>query len=69
MEVGMIQEIKKMVKKPVVKKIVKESNGKSVITSEMIAQKAFELYEKRGCQQGNAEQDWLEAKQLLEASK
>jgi len=60
------QQIKKNGKKPVVKKVVQGSNGKTVVTSEMIAKKAYELYEKRGCKQGFEVQDWLEAKKILE---
>jgi hypothetical protein len=63
----MIQEVKKIVKKAVVKKVVSGSGGKSIITTEMIAKKAYELYEKRGGQNGSPEQDWLEAKKLLGA--
>jgi len=61
--------IKKTVKKAVVKKTVKKSAVKIEITTEMIAKKAFELYEKRGYQNGNPEDDWYEAKRLLEAGK
>ena len=60
------QQIKKNGKKPVVKKVVQGSNGKTVVTSEMIAKKAYELYEKRGCKQGFEVKDWLEAKKILE---
>ena len=34
---------------------------------ERIARKAYELYEKRGCQPGSGVQDWLEAEQLVQA--
>jgi len=62
-----VDEIKKRGRKSVVKKVAAKSGGKSPITSEMIAKKAYELYEKRGCQQGGELQDWNEAKRILEA--
>jgi len=36
--------------------------------NELIAKKAYELYEKRGCQPGNDAQDWLEAERLVRRS-
>ena len=36
--------------------------------NELIAKKAYELYEKRGCQSGNNFQDWLEAERLVKRS-
>ena len=64
---GIFQAGKKTGRKPVLKKVVKGQEGKISITPEMIAKKAYELYEKRGCKPGNAQQDWLEAKKILEA--
>ena len=54
-------------RKSVVKKVVQGSNAQIPVSPEMIAKKAYELYEKRGCQQGFELQDWLEAKRILEA--
>jgi len=74
----MIQELKRtLVKKAVVKKVVKEPIKDSVkevvrkivVTQEMIEKKAYELYVKRGYQNGFAKEDWIEAKRLLEAGK
>lgn len=36
--------------------------------NELIAKKAYELYEKRGCQNGDGFQDWLEAERLVKRS-
>ncbi len=33
---------------------------------QMVENKAFELYEKRGCQPGHDQEDWLEAEKLVE---
>jgi len=63
----MAREIKKIIKEPAVKRVVKKENKKVVVTDEMIAQKAFLLYEKRGYQAGFELEDWLEAKRILEA--
>lgn len=63
----LFQEIKKRGRNPIVKKVTQGSNGKAAITSEMIAKKAYELYEKRGCRLGFELQDWEEAKKILEA--
>jgi len=70
----MIQEVKKtVVKKTVVKKAakeaVKEVVSKFAFTQEMIEKKAYELYVKRGYQDGFAKDDWIEAKRLLEAGR
>lgn len=62
-----IQETKKRVKKPEVKNIVKESDEKIAVSLAAIQQKAYELYEKSGYQQGRDEQNWFEAKKILEA--
>ncbi len=32
---------------------------------EMIAKKAYELFERRGCQHGHHEEDWREAERLV----
>ena len=64
---SIIKELKLKAKKPVVKKVAQGSNGKIVITKEMIAKKAYELYEKHGRKQGCELQDWNEAKRILEA--
>lgn len=40
------------------------SNGSSTVVvniDEAIRQRAYELYEQRGCQEGNAMEDWLRA--------
>ena len=65
----MDQGTKKSGRKSVVKKVAQGSGSKLPISSEMIAKKAYELYEKRGCQQGFELQDWNEAKRILEAGK
>ena len=57
--------VKKVTPKTEVKKTITET--KKIITLEMIAKKAYELYEKRGCQPGFEAQDWFEAKKILEA--
>jgi len=64
---SMFLKDKKSGKKPVVKKVAKNAEGKIPVSIEAIQKKAYELYEKRGGKKGNAEQDWLEAKRLLEA--
>ena len=64
---SIFQEIKKRGRKPSVKKVTESSNGKKIVTNEMIAKKAYELYEKRGRQQGFDVQNWEEAKKILEA--
>lgn len=63
----MAQKVGNGGRKPVVKQVVQGSGNKIPISSERIAKKAYELYEKRGCQQGFELQDWLEAKRILEA--
>ena len=66
-----LDEVKKKVKKTLVKKVEKKEEVKAVnktaVSPEAIAKKAYELYEKRGYLNGFAEQDWIEAKRLLEA--
>ena len=64
----MAREIKKIIKEPVVKKAGKKEIKKVAITDEIVAQKAYLLYEKRGYQPGFELEDWLEAKRILEAS-
>jgi len=44
------------------------SNAKRVSSEEfmqLVQQKAYELYEKRGCKQGNDLEDWLNAERLV----
>ena len=65
--VTMVQEVKKRGRKPVVKKVATELDDKIFISLEMIEKKAYELYEKRGCQHGCDQQDWFEAEKILEA--
>ena len=62
-----VDDSKKKVRKAVVKKAAASTGSKSPVTSEMIAKKAYELYEQRGCQPGRELEDWNEAKRLLEA--
>jgi len=62
-----VQQDKKIVKIPIIKKVAQRAEGKITVSSEMIAQKAYELYEKRGLKPGFELQDWLEAKKILEA--
>jgi len=62
-----LHEIKRKISKPTVKKIVKKKEERISISSELIAKKAYELFERRGFQHGYAEEDWLEAKRILEA--
>ena len=61
-----------------VKKIVKnKSNGKADpaksekpgdadIFAQRVEKKAYELFEKRGCQSGHDWEDWLEAERIVE---
>ena len=65
--VTMVQEVKKRGRKPVVKKVATELDDKIFISLEVIEKKAYELYEKRGCQHGCDQQDWFEAEKILEA--
>ena len=65
--VTMVQEVKKRGRKPVVKKVATELDDKISISLEMVEKKAYELYEKRGCQHGCDQQDWFEAEKILEA--
>ena len=67
--VTMVQEVKKRGIKLVVKKVAKESDDKIFISIETIEKKAYELYEKRGCQHGCDQQDWFEAEKILEVGK
>ena len=39
--------------------------GSSAATYEKIAQLAYSLWEQRGCLQGSAEEDWVEAERRL----
>lgn len=41
------------------------TTNKSQDTSELIAKKAYELYEKRGCEHGSDFNDWVEAERLV----
>ena len=65
--VTMVQEVKKRGRKPVMKKVATELDDKIFISLEMVEKKAYELYEKRGCQHGCDQQDWFEAEKILEA--
>ncbi len=58
---------KKNGKKPVVNTGIKVSAVKVNISTDAIAKKAYELYEKRGRQPGFEHQDWIEARKILEA--
>ena len=64
---SIVQVAKKNGKKLPVKKVSPVVSSKVVITDEMIAKKAYEIYEKNGSHLGHAEEDWLEAKRILEA--
>ncbi|MBI4308711.1 MAG: DUF2934 domain-containing protein, partial [Candidatus Omnitrophica bacterium] len=50
------------------KKIVKAKNDEKAVDSNIFAQrvekKAYELYQKRGCQDGRDCDDWFEAEDL-----
>jgi len=61
----MVQEVKKMGRKPVVKKVAKESDDKISISPETIEKKAYELFEQRGFQHGLDQQDWFEAERII----
>ena len=67
---NMVQEIKKEKKKPAVKKISKQSStpaGNTFYTYiQMVEKKAYDLYEKRGCEHGYDLEDWFEAERLVE---
>jgi len=43
---------------------VESATGEQVIR-ELVARKAYELYEKRGCSDGCDVEDWLEAERLI----
>ena len=62
-----VEDSKKKVKKAVVKKTASSPGAKRAVTADMIAVKAYELYQSRGCQPGGELQDWNEAKRILEA--
>lgn len=38
----------------------------SCVFAEKVEQKAYELYEKKGCQNGHDLDDWLEAEKIIE---
>jgi hypothetical protein len=61
----MVQEVKKMGRKPVVKKVAKESDDKISISLETIEKKAYQLFEQRGFQHGLDQQDWFEAERII----
>ena len=55
-----------MIKK--LRKAFSLDNGKRVSREEfmqLVQQKAYELYEKRGCKSGNDLEDWLNAERLV----
>ena len=50
------------------KKVLALNNEERVSREEfmqLVQQKAYELYEKRGCKQGNDLEDWLNAERLV----
>ncbi|MDP2910926.1 MAG: DUF2934 domain-containing protein [Candidatus Omnitrophota bacterium] len=50
------------------KKILTLNNEERVSREEfmqLVQQKAYEIYEKRGCKQGNDLEDWLNAERLV----
>jgi len=61
----MVQEVKKRGRKPVVKKVAKESDDKISISLETIEKKAYQLFEQRGFQHGLDQQDWFEAERII----
>ena len=61
----MVQEVKKRGRKPVVKKVAQESDGKISISLETIEKKAYQLFEQRGFQHGLDQQDWFEAERII----
>jgi hypothetical protein len=63
--VTMVQEVKKRGRKPVVKKVAKESDDKISISLETIEKKAYQLFEQRGFQHGLDQQDWFEAERII----
>ncbi len=46
-----------------------ESPGKTAITQEMIARRAFEIWERNGRPEGQSEQNWHEAEAQLRGKK
>ncbi|MEK6733391.1 MAG: DUF2934 domain-containing protein [Candidatus Omnitrophota bacterium] len=51
------------------KKVLALNNNEERVSREefmqLVQQKAYELYEKRGCKQGNDLEDWLNAERLV----
>ena len=45
----------------------REKGIKSDIFEQMVAKKAYEIYQNRGCQDGHDCDDWLEAEKIVEA--
>ncbi|MBI5149341.1 MAG: DUF2934 domain-containing protein [Candidatus Omnitrophica bacterium] len=43
-----------------------ERSASNQIYAQRVEKKAYELYEKRGCQQGCDWQDWFEAERIVE---
>jgi len=55
-----------MIKK--LKKVLDLNNGNRVSSEsfmQLVQKKAYEIYEKRGCQPGNDLEDWLNAEKLV----
>lgn len=53
--------------KSVIKETKAEQSNDANIFGELVEKKAYELYEKRGRQDGHDLEDWLEAQKLVEA--
>lgn len=62
--ITMIRELKK--KKPVEKKAAKQPDNNFYTYIQMVEKKAYDLYEKRGCEHGRDQDDWFEAQKLVE---
>lgn len=50
-------------------KTIGKSKQRIQITAEQISKLAYEIYEKRGRQEGGELDDWLEAERILKAQK
>ncbi len=56
----------KSYKKSAQGKVEKQKPGNSDVYARKVEKKAYELFEKRGCQSGHAWDDWFEAEKIVE---
>ncbi len=61
-----VQEVKKAKKRPIVKKVTKKQDDNLYTYVQMVEKKAYDLYEKRGCEHGRDQDDWFEAEKMVE---